>query len=65
MYSPDRTSQPCQGGPATKTMCGACLFIEVCLADTVEYETLTGESRRGIFGGLTASERIMRREVAL
>lgn len=64
MYSLDRTQQPCQGGPATKAMCGACLFVEVCLADTVHYETLTGESRQGMFGGLSIAERIARRELA-
>lgn len=65
MYSDDVRLQPCTGGGAvTKMDCEACLFTEVCLTDTLHYEDLTGESRQGMFGGLTIAERNrLRREL--
>lgn len=63
MYSTDPRLQPCTGGgAATKEDCARCLFTAQCLADTIEYERLTGESRAGIFGGLTIIERLNRGE---
>lgn len=59
MYSSNPDHQPCTGGGgATTEMCGRCLFTERCLEDTLEIETLLGEPRRGIFGGLTEVQRI-------
>ena len=58
MYSTDPRLQPCTGGGAyTAEDCGRCLFKEQCLQDTLEFEELAGESRVGIFGGLTAQQR--------
>ena len=63
MYSTDPRLQRCEGaGAESKDRCIECLFTEVCLADTLDYEAITGESRAGIFGGLTTGERIARRE---
>lgn len=63
MYSADPRLQPCTGGGSpTKEDCGRCVFTEQCLEDTLDFERLAGESRVGIFGGLTPIERIHLRE---
>lgn len=63
MYSTDPRLQPCTGGgAATKEDCARCVFTEQCLTDTNDFELLAGESRVGIFGGLTEIERITQRE---
>lgn len=46
------------GIAAAKALCSTCPFRESCLQDTLDYEDLTGDSRIGIFGGLTSIERI-------
>lgn len=63
MYSSDPRLQPCTGGgAATKEDCARCVFTAQCLDDTMVFEELAGESRVGIFGGLTPIERIHLRE---
>jgi len=65
MYSADPKLQPCTGGgAATLEDCARCCFTEQCKQDTLEYEALAGDTKAGIFGGLTPIERINLREEA-
>lgn len=40
-----------------KEGCNSCPIRERCLAECLEYEQLAGEIKRGVYGGLSETER--------